>query len=299
MESLRDRLLQGRTVLSDGASGTWLMARGLPLGQPPEWVNLNRPELLEEIAALYMQSGAELIQTNTFGASPLKLDHYGLADQTETIIARAVQATRQAAGEKAWVNGSVGPTGKLLLPYGDTDPESIYQAFFRQIRSLLQNGVDALCIETMSDPQEAALAIRAARELSPEIPILATMTFEKTTRGFFTIMGTTVAQAVQALTQAGADALGSNCGNGSAAMALIAAEFHQHTDLPLVIQANAGLPQCRGAELIYPESPEFMAGFIPRLVEAGVRIIGGCCGTTPEHIRFFRHTLDQLPSAAS
>jgi methionine synthase I (cobalamin-dependent) len=182
----------------------------------------------------------------------------------------------------------VGPSGHLLKPYGDADPVDLSAGFERQIRALAEAGADLLCIETMTDLAEAVLAVRAARTVAPDLPIMATMTFEATRRGFFTIMGASIEQAVRGLSDAGADILGSNCGNGSGTMLAIAREFRALTGLPIAIQPNAGLPESREGILVYPETPEFMAEQARELLAAGVAIIGGCCGTTPAHVRAWR-----------
>jgi 5-methyltetrahydrofolate--homocysteine methyltransferase len=176
----------------------------------------------------------------------------------------------------------------MLKPLGDTEPEEITSSFQRQIKALLSAGADVICIETMMDVNEAALAIRAVRSLDPAIPIMATMTFNKLPQGFFTIMGSPIKAAAAELEKAGADIIGSNCGNGIEDMIAIAREFRQNSRLPIAIQSNAGLPLSDGTSLTYPETPEFMAGRATELLALGVQVIGGCCGTTPEHIRAIR-----------
>lgn len=295
MEAFLSRAGSGRVLLADGAIGSLLMMRGLPRGAAPESLNLSRPEILEEIARLYLDAGAEIIQTNTFGASPLKLANYGLAGQAEDINKNAVQAVRRAVGEKAYIAASCGPSGRILKPYGDTDAAALFENFRTQMLALVGAGADVLCIETMSDVSEAQLAIEAARSVSPTIPVMASMTFAATARGFFTIMGVTIEKACRELQTAGADLVGSNCGNGSQQMAAIAREFRKFTRLPLLIQANAGIPELRAGQVHYPETPEYMAEMSRELIAAGVAVIGGCCGTTPEHTRAMRHMLDEEP----
>jgi 5-methyltetrahydrofolate--homocysteine methyltransferase len=168
----------------------------------------------------------------------------------------------------------------------------VCDSFRRQIRALCESGVDVICVETMIDLAEATLAVKAAKDISPDTPVMATMTFDATPKGFFTVMGVNVEQAASGLRAAGADIVGSNCGNGIENMVRIAAEFVRHTDLPLLIQSNAGLPEMKGGELVYGETPEFMADKARELVALGVSIIGGCCGTTPEHIAALRRMLD-------
>ncbi len=288
MQPLRQRLQDRRPLVGDGALGTMLLGHGLLPGRCPEELSRSRPELLTEIAQQYIDAGADIIETNTFGGSPLKLDFSGLADQTVQINQAAVHAVRAAADGRAYVAGSCGPTGKLLEPYGDTPPTVIADAFRVQIGALLDAGVDAICVETMTDLHEARLAVEVARELDPNIPVFATMTFDQTPRGFFTIMGTTIEQAATTLADAGATVVGSNCGHGIGPMIAIAKRFIEVTSLPCLIQANAGMPETRGSDVVYPDDPDTMAQQARELVRMGVRIIGGCCGTTPDHIRALR-----------
>jgi 5-methyltetrahydrofolate--homocysteine methyltransferase len=293
MRPLLDRLHAGDTIVGDGAWGTLLMARGLEPGTPPETFNLARPEAIEEIARQYLDAGAEIITTNTFGGSPLRLQQHGLEGSTEAINRAAAQTVRRVAGTGAYVSGDVGPCGQILAPYGDTKPEEVAAGFERQIRALVAAGVDLICIETMTDLTEATLAVRAARTVAPGLPIVATMTFERTRRGFFTVMGVTIAQAARGLVDAGADVVGSNCGNGIDVMLEIAREFRACTDRPIAIQSNAGMPEQRDGELVYAEGPEFTAARAATLAEMGISIIGGCCGTTPAHIRAIKAAVRQ------
>jgi 5-methyltetrahydrofolate--homocysteine methyltransferase len=287
-----DRLAAGKTLCGDGAWGTQLMVRGLAPGDCPERMNLTKPEVLVEVAGLYLDAGADLVTTNTFGGSPLNLGSHGLDDRTEEINRAAVEVLKPVTEGRAYISASVGPTGKILEPYGDTATEIVAEAFSRQIGALIDAGADIVCIETMIDLREAELAVRAARSLSTDIPVIATMTFDATPRGFFTTMGTTVEQACTSLVGAGASIVGSNCGNGIDTMIEIARQFTKHASVPVIIQSNAGLPENRNGELVYPESPEFMAERVGRLMDLGVGIIGGCCGTTPDHIRAIRTAVD-------
>lgn len=292
MASLLERIAAGETLLADGAMGTMLQARGLEPGGCPEAFNLERPEVLEEIARLYREAGSDIVLTNTFGGSPLKLSAYGLEERCEEIQRAGIRAARSGAGPGALVALSCGPCGHLLQPYGEADPGRVAEGFRRQIAAAAVEGIDLVCVETMTDLNEALLALGAAKEAAPGLPVSVTMTFDETPRGFYTIMGTSVERAGGALAEAGADLIGSNCGNGVEAMVRIAAELGAQGALPLVIQSNAGLPRIRGAEIVYPESPEFMAARVPALLESGVRLLGGCCGTTPAHIARFRRALD-------
>jgi 5-methyltetrahydrofolate--homocysteine methyltransferase len=292
MEPVLSRLRAGEVLVADGAMGTMLLARGLKAGECPERWNLDRPQVLEEIAAAYLAAGADIIETNTFGGSPLKLAQYALDDRTEEINERAARAVRAAVGDRAAVAGSCGPCGRVLLPYGDTDPEVVRAGFVRQMTALAGAGVDLPIIETMTDISEGKLALAAAREAAPELPVFATMTFDETPRGFFTVMGVAIPQAAEELAAAGADAVGANCGSGIEVMVRIAAEFREHTSLPVLIQSNAGLPKLVEGRAVYQESPDFVAGGCRKMLDMGVQIVGGCCGTTPEHIAAIRKVAD-------
>jgi 5-methyltetrahydrofolate--homocysteine methyltransferase len=292
MRGLLERLRAGEVLVGDGAWGTQLMARGLEPGESPEAVNLSNPAALVEIASLYVDAGAELITTNTFGGSPLKLQAHRLADRTEEINRLAVEALKPVVEGRAFISGSVGPTGAIVKPYGDTEPEVLAEGFRRQIGALVDAGADLICVETMIDLTEARLAVEAARARSADIPIIATMTFDTTPRGYFTMMGSSIEQCCATLVAAGANVVGSNCGNGIEKMLEIAREFASHASVPIAIQSNAGMPELRDGELVYAESPDFMAARVGELIDLGVKIIGGCCGTGPEHIRAIRSAVD-------
>lgn len=294
MRPFAQRLRSGPVLVGDGATGTMLFQRVLAPGQAPEHATLMHPEVVAEIAGLYLQAGAEIIETNTFGASPLKLTLAGLAGEVERVNREAVRIARRVAGHRAYVAASCGPCGRLLEPYGDVPAASVYDSFRRQAEVLLEAGVDAVFVETMTDLEEARLAVRAFRDASAQVPVAAMMTFEATPRGFYTIMGVSVADAARGLLDEGADAVGSNCGTGIDEMTEIAREFRRHTEAPLVIQPNAGLPRTHGNRTIYDQSPSYMAVRARGLVEAGVAVIGGCCGTTPQHIRAIRDMVESL-----
>ncbi|MCH8069977.1 MAG: homocysteine S-methyltransferase family protein [Candidatus Marinimicrobia bacterium] len=292
MEPLLDRLSNGEIIVADGAIGTILIQNGLKPGDCPESFNLDKPDILKEITKLYLKSEAEIIQTNTFGASPMKLSSYGLEEKTEEINQKAVSIVKRIVNGNAYISGSCGPTGGILQPYGDVEPDEIFQGFKRQIQALIIAGVDVICIETMISLQEATLAVKASKAVSPKTPVIATMTFDKTTKGYYTIMGVNVKEAAAGLEEAGADIIGSNCGNGIENMVEIAFEFKKVTSFPLIIRSNAGQPKIKNGQLFYPEKPEFFAEKIPELIDAGVAIIGGCCGTNPEYIRAIKKTVE-------
>jgi 5-methyltetrahydrofolate--homocysteine methyltransferase len=296
MKTIIERITSGEVLLGDGAMGTLLMdkAKDLPKGSCTEALNLSQPEILEEIAKLYLNAGADIIQTNTFSASPLKLANYNLDEKTEEINRKAVIAVKKTIGDKAYVSASCGPSGKLLKPFGEIEHEAMYENFHRQLKVQIESGADIICVETMTDINESLLAVKAAKDISPDTPVMATMTFEPTAKGFFTIMGNNIKDVADQLKAAGADIIGSNCGNGIEKMILIAEEFKKVTDLPVIIQSNAGVPELKEGVPVYPESPEFMAKKCQKLIEAGVSIIGGCCGTTPKHISAMRKVIDSM-----
>jgi 5-methyltetrahydrofolate--homocysteine methyltransferase len=292
MENILKRLERGEVIVGDGALGTLLMQRGLKQGEPPEVYNLTRPYILEEIASLYLKAGAEIITTNSFGASPVRLKQFFLEKETEGINRSAVEAVRRAVGDQAYVSASIGPSALVLKPLGDADPEEVFSSFQRQAQALLSASPDMVCIETMSDPVEASLAIKAVRSIDSSIPVMTTMTFAETPKGFITYLGASVKDAVSALEEAGANIIGSNCGEGIKKMIGIAREFRKLTRLPIAIQSNAGQPVESGGGLVYSETPDFVSSKAVELLEMGVQIIGGCCGTTPEHIRAIRKVVD-------
>jgi 5-methyltetrahydrofolate--homocysteine methyltransferase len=292
VEPFLARLRAGPTLVGDGATGTLLMARGLPAGRPPEEATLHHPDWVADVARGYAEAGADVVETNTFGASPIKLALAGLGRDIERVNRDAVRLARTGAGAGRYVVASVGPCGRLLEPWGDAAPAAVHAGFLAQVAILAAAGVDAVFIETMTDVEEAKLAVRAAKEAALDVPVAAMMTFERTPGGFRTIMGTSVAEAARALEDAGADAVGSNCGNGIADMVEVAREFRGVTALPLVIQPNAGLPRAQEGRLVYDETPEAMAEEARALVALGVELVGGCCGTTPAHVRALRAMAD-------
>lgn len=292
MENIMERLQRGEVIVSDGAMGTMLMRHGLKTGESPEIFNLTKPEVLEEIASLYLEAGSEIVCTNTFGASPLRLQQFSLDKDTEAINRNAVEAVRRAVGDNAYIAASIGPSAKMLKPLGGTDPETVYDSLQRQLRALLAAGIDLVCIETIMNLKEAALGIKAARLLDANIPIMATVTFDKKPQGYFTLMGSSVEDAVAALEEAGANIIGSNCGNGAGQMLEITREIMPHAHIPVAIQSNAGLPIKGENGPVYPETPDFVAARSAEMLDLGVQIIGGCCGTTPEHIRAIRKMVD-------
>lgn len=291
MLNLLQQLKAGRVLLSDGATGTALQQRGLPPGVCMESWNETHSDDVQSVFTAYIAAGSDIIETNTFGGNPFKLAHYGLADKTEIFNRYGAEISRQAAGENHYVFGSVGPTGEFMQPLGTRSEAEMIAAFARQISALAQGGADAICIETQMALEEALAAVKAAKNHT-NLPVAVTMAFDKTAAGDFrTVMGVSPEQMVDKLTAAGADVIGSNCGQGPARMVELCRKLRPLTDLPLMFQANAGLPVIENGQTVFKATPEEMAQGAVQLRAAGANIIGGCCGTTPEHIAAVRRVI--------
>lgn len=293
METIQQLIERKSVVIADGAWGTQLAERGLPVGDAPEsWV-LYRPDVVRAVAAAYVAAGAEIVLTNTFGGSRFKLAKCGLDDRVEEINRIAVELSKEAAGDRALVFASVGPTGEFLRPLGLMSEEEMIEVFAEQIRAQVAGGADGILIETMTDLGEITAGIRAAKD-NFEGPVVASMTFDKGLKGYATMMGVRPEQAAEALQAAGADLVGSNCGQGIGNIIEVIAQMATATDLPLWAKPNAGLPRLVGGRTVFDETPEEMAARFPALVAAGARVVGGCCGTTPDHIRALVQARDAL-----
>ncbi len=284
MKKITDRLKLGEILVSDGAWGTFLHAKGLKPGECPELWNIEHSEDVFDIAKSYAEAGADMVETNSFGGSSFKLAHYGLASRASELNEAAAAISRKAAGEK-FVLGSVGPTGKILM-MGEVTPEEVYESFKEQVIALEKGGVDAIVIETFTDLDEARLAVRAAKENTSR-EVICTMTFQRTIDGEYrSMMGVSPSEMMSELVPEGVDIIGANCGNGIEGMIQIVHEIRAcNSEIPVLIHANAGSPVYKDGKTIFPETPEQTAGFVKAIIDAGVNIIGGCCGTTPDHIR--------------
>jgi methionine synthase / methylenetetrahydrofolate reductase(NADPH) len=281
MTTLRDLLAGERVHVFDGAMGTMLYARGVFINVCFDELNLRQPELVREVHAAYVKAGAEILETNTFGANPAKLAHYGLAEQTHAINSRAAALAREAAGDRASVVGAIGPLGIRLEPFGPTSRLEAFEHFKAQATGLLDGGVDGFILETFSDVEEIHEALQAVRSLC-DLPIVAQMTIQE---DGLTAYGTSPEVFARALDEFGADVIGVNCSVGPQGVLESIEKIARVTDRPLSAQPNAGLPREIGDRRIYLASPEYQATYAKALVEAGARLVGGCCGTTPDHIR--------------
>jgi methionine synthase I (cobalamin-dependent) len=277
-------ILKSKTVIFDGGMGSMLIARGLGPGESPETWNLEKPEAVAEVQRLYYEAGADVVHTNSFGASPVKLADRGLGDQAEQINRRAAEITKSVCPAGKLVAGDMGPTGKFLKPLGDLDPRDAEDSYRRQAEALLTGGADLISIETMFSLEETLAAVRAVKSLG-NVLVIASLTYNRTKNGFFTMMGDGVVKAVKALEDAGAGAIGSNCSLGSAEMIELTAAIRAATHQPVLIQPNAGKPLAVDDAVVYQQTPAEFAADGLRIKAAGADMIGGCCGTTPDFIK--------------
>ncbi|MCK5739940.1 homocysteine S-methyltransferase family protein [bacterium] len=285
--------LAHKRLLIDGAMGTQLQVNGLPTGEASELWNLDKPAILEKIHREYVDAGADIILTNTFGGNFYKLKNNGMGEKVVEVNTTGAKIAAQVATGRVLVAASIGPTGEFLAPLGLISEDKMTAMFQQQIQAVIDGGADIICVETMSDPNEAACAVRAAKNIS-DIPVIASMTYQKGNAGFRTMMGNSIADCVEILTAAGADVIGTNCGYGIDEMIEIVAEMRSVTDKPIMAEPNAGLPALVDGETVYNETAESMASKMPELLKAGATIVGGCCGTNPEFIRLFRAVIDEF-----
>jgi 5-methyltetrahydrofolate--homocysteine methyltransferase len=286
-------LARSRTVLFDGAMGTELMARGLPQGEAPESWNIDRPDVVREIHAAYFAAGSDVVSTNSFGGSPVKLAAHGLAERAYELNRAAARLAREAAPAGRYVAGSMGPTGKFLKPEGEHTEEEFAAAYAEQARGLADGGADVLLVETQYDLREALVALRGARSVTA-LPVFVTMTFNSFPRGYFTLMGDSVGRVAAELERGGARAIGANCTLNSEQMVGCVRALRPATALPVIAQANAGQPAVDAdGRIIYSQGLEDYLRFVPEMVRAGANFIGGCCGTNPSYIRAMSRVVER------
>ena len=295
--SLREKIGEGLLLL-DGAMGTQLFARGIEAGACNEYLNVESPEVVSDIHRAYLQAGSDAVITNTFGANKYVLGRHGLADDVGKINQAGARTARQAAGEDKFVLGNIGPSGDFLEPLGSLEPDELRDAFVEQAKGLWAGGVDGFIIETMTALDEMTIAVEAAKSVGGDLPVLASMSFDRAGDDFRTMMGVDVEGAVSKIVLLGVDAVGFNCGTaslddyielaGKYVSAIEALEKNRgvghESRVTILAEPNAGKPELVDGKAVYRVSPEEFAAAIERIYSAGVSIIGGCCGTGPEHI---------------
>ncbi len=289
MTTWSELLAQPGVILADGAMGTMLMANGLAFGNSPEQWNVDEPQRVGEVHAAYVQAGARIVLTNTFGGNRFRLQLHNLQERAAELNRAAARLAREAAGGAALVAGDIGPSGGILAPLGELEPEAAVAGFAEQAAALVEGGVDVIWLETMSSLEEMRAAFDGVRRASAEIPIITTMTFD--TRGR-TMMGVTPERAAQTLSGWGAVAVGGNCGNGPEEILEVVAKMRAMAPAAtLVAKANAGVPHLLAGRPVYGAGPDDMARYAIAAAEAGARVIGACCGSTPDHLRAMRDSL--------
>jgi len=294
MEKLSTLLQSGKPILLDGAMGTMLFAAGLESGNSPEEWNVLYPEKVRAIHHAYIEAGSQVILTNTFGGSAVRLESHGLAERVHELneaAAKNARAEADAAEQTVVVAGSIGPTGQLLEPLGTLTKEEARKSFAAQAGGLAAGGVDMFWIETMSDLEEVKSAVAGIRSVS-DLPIAATMSFDSHGR---TMMGVSPEQAAKVLHLEEIQLFGANCGTGSDELIeAIRAYKSTNPELPLIAKANAGIPEIAGTEVVYNGSPEVMADYAVKVWNEGAKLIGGCCGSTPDHIKAMAEALSKV-----
>lgn len=290
-------LLSQRIMVADGAMGTMLQENGLKAGDCPESWNVTQFDIVKKIHKSYLEAGADIILTNTFGGNKIKLEKLGYGKNLEEFNKRAVQIALESADDykranqrQVFVAGSVGPTGEILEPYGPVKNEEAYEAYQKQIKVLASSGVDLIILETFYDLNEIKIALKAVKENS-DLPVFASMSFEESLK---TIYGITPEKAIEILFQEGADGVGANCGSGPEILYQIISRMRTITDAPLLVEPNAGIPYMVDNKVVYPATPQEMAEYTEKFIQLKVNIIGGCCGTTPEHIRAIAQKVKKL-----
>ena len=281
-EDILSRLRSGRVIVADGAMGTMLQETGLPPGMSPEAWLLESPDAVRTVHSAYVEAGADLILTCTFGGTRTRLERAGLAERMTEVNQQAVEIARNAAGDEAYVAGDIGPLGEFLAPLGKITYEQAVEIFAEQATALAEAGVDVLYIETMSDLNEVRAAVEGTQQATSGIPIFATLSFDSHGR---TNMGVSPEQAAETLLPLGVDAFGANCGATLEMTEGAIAKMHESApQAPLIAKPNAGKPHMVGRDVVYDATPEDMAEYARRFVALGARVVGGCCGSTPAHI---------------
>lgn len=294
-QALLKAVIHGKILVCDGAMGTELQRLGLPFGLCGDVWNLDNPSAVAEVHRQYVEAGADLLLTNTFSTNRYRLAHFGLADKVAEIAKRAVHILRGVVGDQAWLVGELGPLGEFLEPFGEISRSEAVDAFRETAEVFAGEGVDAIIIETITAPDEMDAAVEAVRSVT-DLPLAGCFTFQSSPVGLRTMTGATPQQCAELLASLPVDMVGCNCGinlTGSDYLE-IARVFSQATQKPLLLEPNAGTPELVEGRIVYRAAPEALAALVPSFVQAGVRIIGGCCGTSPDHIREIRRAVDSL-----
>lgn len=289
MDVVTQTLQTDGVLLADGAWGTEFFKRGLMQGSPPDEWNITHPDIVKEITREYLEAGSKIILTNTFGANRFRLEPHGLSNSTAEINLRAAALARDVVGDRALIAGDIGPSARFLA-LGEVSPEDLFDVFSEQARALVAGGVDLIVVESMTDMEEMAVAVRAAVQ-STGLPVVSSMTYNHTPHGYRTMMGNPPEACVRRAEEAGAALIGANCGSGIEDYVPLAPILRELTTLPLWVKANAGIPHIVGGKVTYPLTAEQYASFVPAIAKAGVKVIGGCCGTSPSFIREIARTV--------
>ena len=276
-------MIEERVVLLDGAMGSLLIDQGLPPGTPPDIWNVSNPKKVQDVHKGYFDAGSDVVLTNTFGSSGLKLMAHKHGSSIEDYNKKAVENAREVCPYEGYIAGDIGPSGVFLPPVGHGTIEGFEENFLEQAEILVNAGVDLFFIETMVDLKEAEAAVKAVKQIS-KVPIFASISYQKTKKGYFTIMGNSVEECVSSLQYLGIDAVGANCTISSNEMIDLILEIKQYTDLPIIAKPNAGKPQLVEGKTVYQTTPVDFAKDIKQMVENGAKIVGGCCGSNPEFI---------------
>ncbi|MGC9053811.1 MAG: homocysteine S-methyltransferase family protein [Candidatus Hydrogenedens sp.] len=295
MDSILASIKAGKILVGDGGWGTLLIKAGMQAGECPELWNVKHPDIIGDIAIAYKEAGADLVSTNSFGGNRIKLKSFGLEDEAKEINRKSAYLTRKAIGEEHHVLASIGPSGKFIM-MGDVSEDELYEAFREQAIALEEGGADSCTIETMSDLDEARCAVYAVKE-NTKLEIVVSFTFMRSSNGerFNTIMGTTPEMFIQEMKQIGVSILGVNCTLSVEDMNILLQKMYAfEKEIPFLVYPNAGQPQLTDEGIHYPETPEILAKYVFNFYKNGARIIGGCCGTTPEHIRAIRNEVERI-----
>ena len=292
VKKLLERIKAGEALVCDGAMGTFLQRKGLQAGECPELWCVERPDDVRDVHRRYREAGSDIVECNSFGGSRYKLKHFGLEERAAEINRAAAALAREVAGETQHVMGSVGPTGTFMAPLGTESEDDFYAAFKEQVLALAEGGADVVIIETMTGLEESLVALRAARE-NTSLTTVVSFTFDPQVQGgYATMMGVQPGQFAMAATEAGADILGTNCGTGPDDMLEIVRLLREAVaDVPILAMPNAGMPEIVDGETVFREAPDEMAAKMQGIRDAGASIMGGCCGTTPQHIAAMKKVL--------